>query len=61
MASNREKGVVFIGLGKPPGFYENIVRNEFRDSKNIELKAVGRAIPRAIRISEKLTNASIPL
>lgn len=51
MSNNRQKGVIFIGLGRKPEFYEHIVQEEFKDSKNLELRAVGRAVPRAIQIA----------
>lgn len=53
--------MVFIGLGRKPEFYESIIKEEFNASKNIELRAVGRAIPRALKIAEKLNSFSTSL
>lgn len=54
----KEKGVIFIGNNKNIRIYESLIEAEFKDSKNIELRALGKAITNAIRICEKLVAAS---
>lgn len=57
LGTQREKGVVYVG-SKHPSVYENIIEKEFDENKHIELRVFGRAVTNAIRICEKLVNAS---
>ena len=54
----KERGVIYIGNAQGLPFYEGLISNEFKDNKNLELRAIGKAIPTALRICEKLVNYS---
>lgn len=54
----KERGVIYIGNAQGLPFYERLISNEFKDNKNLELRAIGKAIPTALRICEKLVNYS---